>query len=114
MRSLKPSPWRWQLWVSAWSPLQKTEYRCERMRSKSGATELLAFGKRCWPDARPHPPEEDHLRSAPRVVDAAPTSGRTSCGEGEGKVSNEVNNDLKSSAAVLVLLLSLGPLAPHN
>src|SRR6267142_6101409 len=56
MRSLKPSPWRWQLWASAWSPLQKTEYRCERMRLKSGATELLAFGKRCWPDARAHPP----------------------------------------------------------
>jgi hypothetical protein len=29
-------------------------------------------------------------------------------------VSNELNNDLKSNAAVLVLLLSLGPLAPHN
>jgi hypothetical protein len=30
------------------------------------------------------------------------------------KVSNEVNSDLKSNASVLVILLILGLLAPHN
>jgi hypothetical protein len=30
------------------------------------------------------------------------------------KVSNEVNSDLKSNASVLVLLLFLGLIAPHN
>jgi hypothetical protein len=29
-------------------------------------------------------------------------------------VSNEVNNDLKSNAAIFVLLISIGTLAPHN
>jgi hypothetical protein len=31
-----------------------------------------------------------------------------------GKVINEVNNNLKSNAAIFVLLISLGTLAPHN